>query len=381
MRKKIVLTGGHITPALALIEVLKQVQDDGGSESWEVYFFGRTRAMRDDRDLSLEAKLVPRLGVKFIPLITGRYRRKVNLRNLYSMAKIPVGVIHALILLIKVKPDIVVSFGGYLGLPTVIAAWLLRIPSVIHEQTICAGLANRLSARFATKIAISFPTSKSYFPENKTIFTGNAMAPGIFNKDKNLIKKYTGKFSNAHTIYITTGNQGARDVNKIILEALPKLLTKYNIIHQIGSTESQMQEWKKAQEMLTTLPNNLSNNYFPVKFVPHEERGAAFSTADLIISRGGANTIWDIALLEKPAMIIPLEPTNMDEQLKNARYLEKAGLGKLIREEDLTPDTLINQINKMFDKLKSYKLKSEYRKMFRKDGALKLYELIKETVH
>src|SRR3989344_2718051 len=374
--KKIVLTGGHITPAMALIEVLKK-------HGWDIYYFGRTKAMEQDKSLALEAEVIPKLGVKFLPLTSGRFRRKITLRNLYSMLKFPIGIVHAILLLIKVKPDVVVSFGGYLLLPAVIAAWVVRIPIIIHEQISVAGLANKLSGLFATKIAVTFPSSKQYYPKEKVVLTGNPIQTGVFKTNKIVKKTYSPNFRNIKTIFVTGGNQGARDLNRLVLKALPELLKKYNVIHQIGSTEAQDPEWEEAQNISLRRPepirselfesepqsrgphgrrlvsgskgipkqvrNDIMSSYYPVRFIPHEEMGSVYGLADLVVSRSGANTISELGALNKPALVVPLEPSLMDEQLHNAKLLENAGLAIMKHEDELTSDTLINQTDEMFE--------------------------------
>lgn len=372
-KKKIVITGGHLTPALALIHELKK-------HDWEIVYFGRKKAMQRDKQVSLESKLIPEMGIQFVSIFTGRFRRHIDLENIISMCKIPVGILHSMYWLMKVKPNVVISFGGYLGLPAVIAAWFLRIPSVIHEQPIVQGLANKLSAPFATRIAVSFPSSAQFYPESKVVLTGNPFQPNLLKVDKKALKKYTKSFKNSKTIYVTTGNQGAKTINKLILDGLPSLLKKYNIVHQIGTTEAQNVEWERAQDMIKTLPKDLVGNYYPARFIDYKEVGAVFSFADLVISRGGANTIYDLGVLRKPSIIIPIEPSLMDEQLRNAELLEKSGLGKLVHQKNLQAATLINEIEKMFNNLDKFKLKKEYEGVFVKDSAKALYKTIEKMV-
>jgi len=194
----------------------------------------------------------------------------------------------------------------------------------------------------------------------------------IFKNNRQTKSKYTKNFTNPHTIFVTGGNQGARDLNKLILKSLPKLLKKYNIIHQIGSTEAQLPEWKQAQQIT-------NKNYFPIQFIPHQEMGTIYSLSKLVISRSGANTISELGALNKPAITIPLEPSLMDEQLQNAKLFQTSGLGKLLHEKQLSIHTLIKQINNILEHPQQFKLQKKYKNLFSKKGANNLYQLIIKT--
>lgn len=364
---KIVITGGHLTPALALIEILQK-------KNWDIHYFGRTYAMQHDTKPSLESQLIPSKKIHFYSLNTGRFRRHIDLENIIDTSKIIIGILHALILLKKIKPKIIISFGGYLGLPTVIAGWILKIPTIIHEQISVSGLANKISANFATKIAITFPSSQKYYPKNKTTLTGNPIQPGIFVQNKTIAKKYTKNFKPNPTILITCGNQGSKSINQVILKCLPTLLKKYNIIHQIGPVEAQNEEWDKSQK-------NTAKQYKPVRFIPHSDMGTIYSISDLVICRAGANTIFELGALQKPAITIPLPHSLMNEQLKNAQLFQTAGLGTLIKQIELQPENLIKQIDNIFKHKQKYKLKKSYQKTFPKNGAHNLYKLITQTIN
>src|SRR3989344_6654527 len=162
---KIAITGGHLSPALSVIEKL--------SKEDVVLFVGRKHVFEGDKGLSFEYKTITSLNIPFVELTTGRLQRKFTAHTLFSIVKIPYGLAQSFLILRKFKPDVVLGFGGYLSVPVVIAAHILRIPAIIHEQTQDAGLANRMLANYADRICISWETSAKYFPRGKTIFTGN----------------------------------------------------------------------------------------------------------------------------------------------------------------------------------------------------------------
>ena len=175
---KIVICGGHLSPALSLLEVMpKHV---------EVIFIGRKYVFEKEKVLSLEYKVVKEKNIPFYPLTTGRFQRKFTLETIPSLLKFPIGFFQSITILRKEKPNVVVGVGGYISLPVCLAALLLGIPVVIHEQTQEAGFANKLISHFARKVCISWESSRKFFPEKKIVLTGNPIRKEfrITNSDK-----------------------------------------------------------------------------------------------------------------------------------------------------------------------------------------------------
>jgi UDP-N-acetylglucosamine--N-acetylmuramyl-(pentapeptide) pyrophosphoryl-undecaprenol N-acetylglucosamine transferase len=199
---KIVLIGGHLSPALSILEALPK--------DTETLFIGRKYGLEGDNALSLEYKTIAELKVPFVALNTGRWQRKLTKYTFSSLLKLPFGVIKSFLTLVKFRPDVVVGFGGYVSVPVVLCAYLLRIPIVIHEQTLEAGLANRFLAKLATKICISWQASQKYFPKEKIVFTGNPVRKLKIKNEKLKIK------NNLPMIYITRGSSGSHSINLLI---------------------------------------------------------------------------------------------------------------------------------------------------------------------
>ncbi len=172
---KVVICGGHVTCALAVIEELKK------HPRMEIFFLGRLHPMEGDSSLGLEYQLISAAGIPFYPLITGRLQRKFTRYTIPSLFKIPIGFFQALFLLLKIKPDVICSFGSYLAVPPVLVGWFLQIPIITHEQTTVSGLSNKIIAKFAKIIAVSWPSSLSHFPPNKVILTGNPIRKEILH--------------------------------------------------------------------------------------------------------------------------------------------------------------------------------------------------------
>ncbi len=358
MSNRIIFTGTHLTPALAVIEEIKK------RDSWKIYYLGRKYTLEGEKIPSVESQLLPKLGVEFIPIPAGRLQRHFTRWTIPSLLRIPFGFFKALKLVIKIKPEAIISFGGYVGVPVVLAGFLMRIPILIHEQTAAVGLANKISGFFAKKIAISFPESKKFFPKGKTVLTGNPLRPEIFKSGKPLFPLNKKR----KTIYITGGSQGASIINETVERSLENLLVQYNIIHQCG-----IKDYLHFKEKRNYLEKKGKEAYFPIDYVNSDSIGWVFEKADLVISRGGANTVLELAALGKPALIIPIPRTVHNEQLKNAQFLEKKGLAEILPQEKLNSQNLINLIKKMIENLNYYQKAGEkLKKTIPRDGAQKI---------
>ena len=174
---KIAITGGHST-GLALMEAIKQKYPD-----WEIYYFGRKYSLEGEKALSFDYKVVSQIkGVNFISLTTGRLQRKLSFSALISLFKIPYGFVQSLFWLLRIKPEVIVSFGGYVSVPLVVAGWILRIPSLAHEQTLVFGLATRINRLFVQKIAVSHRQLLDKLPKSKGVYTGMPLRLSLKNK-------------------------------------------------------------------------------------------------------------------------------------------------------------------------------------------------------
>lgn len=339
---KIVLIGGHLSPALSVLEAMPK--------DTEVLFIGRKYALEGDSALSLEYKTIISLKIPFVALNTGRLQRKLTKYTLPSLLKLPFGVGKSLLTLIKFRPDIVVGFGGYVSIPVVFSAYLLKIPVVLHEQTLEAGFANRLLAKFATKICISWQASQKYFPKEKTILTGNP----IRNFSTSSALRGVGKIKTS-SIYITGGSSGSHFINVLIEQCIRQLLEKYTVIHQTGDAQ-EFHDFDRLQNLKNSLPDKLSSRYMLKKFVDPTDVGEILNSASLVVSRSGINTITELIYFEKPALLIPLPFSQNNEQLKNAKLLESVGLGLVLEQNDVDSKKFLQTITFMFGNINNYKV-------------------------
>ena len=356
---KILITGAHFTPAQAVIEelltsgpvdqLISESADSRlrGNDGLSIVYVGRKSTREGDKTPSIESQVLPKMGVKFVPIIAGRVRRYISVGTVVSLFKIPIGFIHAFFILLKEKPDVVVSFGGYVAVPVVFNAWLLNIPIIIHEQTLVSGLANTFSALFADKIAVSF-NEKYTFNKDKILVTGNPMRKHIVNpvvKGSKEIEEMisVSEKSKKPLILITGGNQGAHSVNLLIEEALPELLKKYIVVHQTG--DSSFKDYERLKQ--DSGQAGMTHMYLPMKWISEDDMGRLYQKIDLAISRCGVNTLLELAFHQVPTIMIPLASVTKDEQTKNAKYFVAKGLGKMLIQKGLSVKKLLEEIEEI----------------------------------
>lgn len=357
---KVAITGGHFSPAYALI-TSGYIKD--------CVILGRKNAFEKDKSLSLEYELCQKLSIPFEEIRAGRINRKINYRAITSTFKFPVGVVDSMKALKKHKPDVLLSFGGYIGFSASVAAYLLRIPVVVHEQTQKAGLSNKLSSKFAKKICVVFESSQSYFPKAKTIITGNPLRREIFT-EKNNISGVRKPF-----IYITGGSTGASAINKLIFETVGDLVKDFFVLHQTGNS-SLTSDFQRSHEVKQKLPKSLKEKYIVRDFIMPDEIGFVLKNADLVVSRSGVNTVMELIALEKKALLIPLTHGQEGEQLENAKFYSSLGLGEFIEQEEITPKIFTAKIKEIFKNPQYQIRKSDKDKYIIKDASKKLYDAL-----
>jgi UDP-N-acetylglucosamine--N-acetylmuramyl-(pentapeptide) pyrophosphoryl-undecaprenol N-acetylglucosamine transferase len=340
---KIVLIGGHLSPALSVLEALPK--------GTKTLFIGRKYALEGDNALSLEYRTITEMKVPFVGLNTGRLQRRITKYTFLSLLKLPFGIVKSFLTLIMFRPDVVVGFGGYVSIPVTFCAYLLRIPVVIHEQTMGAGLANRIVSRFAKKICISWDSSRKYFPSGKVVLTGNPIRK--FNILESKFRLFNNKLP---TIYITGGSSGSHAINVLVEGIIWDLLKKYNVIHQTGDAQ-EYNDFGRLEKNKQSLPEDLRDNYILQKLIGPSEIGDILNISSLIVSRSGMNTVTELIHFEKPAILIPLPFPRNGEQLVNAKFLEKIGLAIVINQAETNEIKLLKTIDRMFTELDKFKIK------------------------
>lgn len=342
---KLVLTGGHHTSALPVIEELKKLDP-----AIELIWVGHKFSMQKDTNPSAEYKEITALGLSFYDIKAGKFYKVYNPFKLFQVFS---GFLNAFNLLLKLRPDGILSFGGYIAVPVVVAGFILGIPSVTHEQTVVSGFANRILSLFVKRIFISWEGSVKYFPKDKVIITGLPVRKSILKPETNIFKFDTS----LPLVYITGGKQGAHILNEAIKPILIPILQMANVIHQCGSF-SVYNDLQVLNELKKSFPEKLSSRYYVLDYIPSDTIGEVLTKSSIVISRAGANTVYELFVLKKPCILIPIPWVSHNEQVKNAKVLEEAGLGKIILQKDLNSEILLEEVKNMLNSLANFRLKN-----------------------
>lgn len=334
-QQTIIITGTHLTPA---IELIRQLKTDTKID-WQIHYIGRQYNSSVDTTTSIESQIIPKIGIKFHSLNCGKLDRRWLPNTLKGLPQTVKSYFQAINLIKKIKPNIVVSFGGYISVPVVIASSIKKIPSITHEQTLTNSLTTKINSLFVNKVALSFdnPEQKSQLPKNKIVITGNLLRHELFFPKKSPIGDQLQKIK-PPIIFITAGNQGSHTINLLIKEVLPQL-KDYFIIHQTGKTD--FSDFKKLE---TDFSNYQAFDYLESNDISH-----IFHHSDLIISRSGANTSQEIVALNKKSILIPLKVSQQNEQMLNAIYVLKhlPKQTEIIQEKDLNSKSLLETIKNL----------------------------------
>lgn len=317
---KIIMTGGgtagHVTPNLALIPKLKQ-------KGFEIKYIGSIDGV--------EKEIITQNKIPFFGISCGKLRRYFDVKNFMDPFKIVKGVAQAIKILSKEKPDVIFSKGGFVAVPVVIAAFIKKIPVVAHESDMTPGLANKLSAPFCNKLCVTFRESLKFIDGNKGILTGSPIREEILHGDKAKGRKICGFADNKEVLFIMGGSLGSRLINEEIRKNLNTLLKEFNIIHICGKGNVDERFINKA-------------GYKQFEYV-NEELPDFMKTADYIISRAGANSIFEFLTLKKPTLLIPLsKKASRGDQILNSKSFEKEGYSLMLEEEELKDDILYKKI-------------------------------------
>lgn len=330
---KAVLVGGHLTPAESFLQRL--------TPDYQVVFFGRLAASVKDKTASQEEKVVTQYArVKFVALTVSPF-------SILSFLSYLAAFVKALKYLSRFQPKFLFSFGGYLSVPVCLAAWILGVPIFIHEQTRKVGLANKLIAPLAKKIFLAHKIEISSCWQKKAVVIGNLLRLEMIKSKAttrlNGLVKQINIHSKRRIIMVTGGNQGAFQINRLIFQLLPKLLEKYIIIHQTGLSKA-TNDNDLSQRFKNKLKPFLSQFYFPFDYLKAADMGYCLRKSDLVISRAGANTIWELFVLKKKAILWPLLTGGSNEQLLNARWLHRQLGAVVIKDSKTTGADLLQMI-------------------------------------
>jgi len=314
-------TGGSVTPLLALVEEFKK-----RNLEVEFLFLGTQKGIP-------EKELVRTYQIPYLGIHCGKLRRYFDWRNFLDPILLLLGLIESFSILKKFKPDIILSAGSFVSVPVIWAGWLLKIPSLIHQQDIVPGLANIMMAPFVNKITVTFEKSLADFPKKKTILTGNPVREKILKGDR---KRAVEKFNledDLPTLLVIGGGTGAQRINELIWQTLLELTKFCQIIHLTGKNKLEIQNSKFK----------INGRYHPYEFLT-EEMADVYAIADLVISRAGMGVLTELMALAKPSILIPIADSHQEA---NAKYLADHKAAVVLYQKYLTNDLFLKTIKSL----------------------------------
>ena len=358
MRKCIVVTGGgsggHVYPVLAVLDELPSIR---------VVWIGSGS--------QLERRILEGRQLRYYGIPTGKLRRYFSLQNIIDLFKILAGFIASAVILLREKPALVFSKGGYVSVPPVAAARLLGIPSLTHESDLRPGLATRINTRFADRVLVSFSTSDRYFDarfRSKVIHTGNPIRKMLLSGDPQVGRAMFGCPANLPLLLVLGGSLGSASINRLVVQVVDRMRAACFVVHQLGN-----------EHFADSL---VQSNYYPAAYF-HEDLPDVLAAADLVLCRAGANTLWELAALGKPSVLIPLpRGSSRGDQIENASFFAEAGAAVVLQQEQLSADDLSEVVLHLLgnaDKLE--RMGARASQLSRPDAAGRIAQLILRSEH
>ncbi len=331
-------SGGHFYPIIAIAEALADLVREKHLVEPKLYYMAPT---------PFDEKALFENGISFIRTPAGKVRRYASIKNFTDSFVTLAGTFSALFTLFRLYPDVVVSKGGYGSIPTTLAARILGIPVIIHESDAKPGRANLLAAKWAVRIAISFEGVAAFFPakvQSKIARTGIPIRKALMRVETEGARQYLGLEEGIPTVLILGGSQGAVKINETVVSALPDLVSFANIIHQTGQAN-----FKDVQSIaqVTLDKNENAGRYHPINYLNEISLQRAAGVADIVVSRAGANSIAEIGLWKRPAILIPIPESVSHDQRTNAYSYAETGAAVVLEEGNLTPHLLVSEIRRI----------------------------------
>jgi len=358
-------TGGHFYPIIAIAEALLDIADKTKLVDMNLYYAAPT---------PYDATTLFKHNITYKMVPGGKLRKYASFSNITDTIKTAIGIIKAFIDLFFLYPDVVVGKGGYGSFPVLLAARFFRIPIIIHESDSIPGKVNRWAGKFASRIAISYPEAAKYFPKEKVALTGNPIRKEILESAPEGAKKYLDLEDEVPVILVLGGSQGAQNINNVIVDALPELVEKYQILHQTG--DSHIKDILNRSGIILEKKTK-KGRYHPFNYFNDSALRIAAGATDLIISRAGS-TIFEIAAWGIPSIIIPLSETVAHDQKENAFTYARSGAAHVVEDENLTQNVLLNEIEKLLTDIKKLEVMGKAAKRFSRPDAAEI--IAKEVI-
>jgi UDP-N-acetylglucosamine--N-acetylmuramyl-(pentapeptide) pyrophosphoryl-undecaprenol N-acetylglucosamine transferase len=353
-------TGGHFYPIIAVAEEINKLVKDYKLLGADLYYISTS---------PYNEGLLFENGITFKKVSTGKLRIYFSLMNFIDIFRTILGVIVGTWEVFKIYPDVIFSKGAYASFPVLFAGRLLGIPIVIHESDSAPGRVNAWAGKFADRIATSYKESADFFPKDRTSHTGNPVRSDVAMPLTVGAYEFLNLDPNIKTILILGGSQGSEIINEAVIEALPNLLSKYQIIHQTGKNNI---ESVKETAKVVLGDSKFKDRYKPFDYLNLLALRMSAGVASLVISRAGS-TIFEIASWAKPSILIPITNSNANHQRLNAYNYSRTGAGEVIEEKNLTANILIREIDRLMssDELRE-KMSKSAKDFFIPDAARKI---------
>ncbi|MCI1996099.1 undecaprenyldiphospho-muramoylpentapeptide beta-N-acetylglucosaminyltransferase [Clostridium luticellarii] len=328
--KKIILTGGgsagHVTPNLALIPKLRDL-------GYEIQYIGSENG--------IERKIIEDEKIKYHAISSGKLRRYFDIKNFTDPFKVIRGIFQAVLIIRKEKPNIVFSKGGFVSVPVVIAAHFNRVPVIIHESDMTPGLANKISLSYCTRICVTFPESLKSMKGHNAVLTGTPIRQELLDGSRIIGRRICGFTNEKPILLVIGGSLGSRFINNVVRNSLNELLKVFNIVHICGKGNMD-----KALEV--------RKGYVQFEYL-NKELSHVMNAADIVVSRAGANVIFELLALKKPNLLIPLSrASSRGDQILNAASFEKSGYSMVLQEEKMTQKVFLDKIEELYKSREKY---------------------------
>ncbi len=329
-------SGGHFYPIISVAEEINALSKENRLIQPNLYYISPN---------PYNAGILFDNNIEYRKNYAGKIRRYFSIMNFFDLFKTGIGILKSMWQIYSIYPDVVFGKGGYASFPALFAARLLRIPVVIHESDTVPGKVNMWAGKFAQRIALSYPEASQYFKKEKIILTGNPIRKEIATPLKEGSYEFFKLERDVPVILILGGSLGSQIINEAITDALPRLVEKYQIIHQTGK--------RNFKEVLGRTSAMLINSHHKDRYKPFDYLDTlalrmAAGTASLVVSRAGS-VIFEIASWGTPSILIPITDSNGDHQRKNAFAYARSGAGLVIEEENLSSNILVSEIERIID--------------------------------
>ncbi len=351
-------TGGHIFPLVAIIRELKKILP---KELLDIYYIG-------PKD-SLSEKYISKENVDIRYIYTGKMRRYIGGRAMLEnfidiFFRIPVGIIQSFFYLYIFSPDLIFGKGGYGSFPIILIAKIFQVPVILHESDAILGATNQFLQKISTEIFVSFPKTEKVI-NNKMFVVGNPIREEILKGNKEKAKEIFKLNGDKHVILILGGSQGSERINDLFLSSASLFLENFQVIHQCGTNNYQ----QISAESKATIKEDLKKNYYLASFLDEEELSHAYALADLVVSRAGSGSIFEIAAVGRGGVLLPLPEAAQQHQVKNAYAYASVGAGIVFEEENMSPHFFLEKIKELFSPIEQIRIMERNAKNFAKPRA------------